>query len=363
MQTYLVTVTIALNSAKAITAFSMPAGIIWTARDSSRDWYSVASSSDGTKLVAIANGMFDDNIYTSTDSGVTWTARDSSRQWYGVASSVGRDEIGRLCMERTNLHLYGFGSELDGAGFQQTMVWRRIVVGRDEIGCRSQRSGKSTPRRIRESPGRRGIPAETGKASHRHRTGTKLVACVWNGQIYTSTDSGVNWTARDSSRTWRGVASSSDGLKLVAYVYNGQIYTSTDSGANWTPRDSIRNWYGVASSSDGSKLVACDNGGQIYTSTDAGTNWTPRGSNKNWYGVASSSDGSKLVAVDNGGQIYTSAPIATIDEGVHTINVTLPTGTAKTALGVLTSRRRERASRSDRRCRSAALQRTISPIL
>jgi len=41
-------------------------------------WQSVASSSDGTKLVAVVNGGF---IYTSTDSGVNWTQRDSSRNW------------------------------------------------------------------------------------------------------------------------------------------------------------------------------------------------------------------------------------------------------------------------------------------
>ena len=108
---------------------------------------------------------------------------------------------------------------------------------------------------------------------------------------------GAIWTARDSARQWWGVASSSDGTKLVAAVDGGQIYTSTDSGVTWTPRDSARNWYGVASSSDGTKLVAAVYGGQIYTSTDSGATWTPRDSVRNWWGVASSSDGTKLVAV------------------------------------------------------------------
>ena len=48
----------------------------WTARESSRSWYSIASSSDGTKLAAVVYGGM---IYTSTDSGGTWTARESSR--------------------------------------------------------------------------------------------------------------------------------------------------------------------------------------------------------------------------------------------------------------------------------------------
>jgi hypothetical protein len=45
--------------------------------------------------------------------------------------------------------------------------------------------------------------------------------------IYTSTDSGVNWTAQDSNRNWHAVASCADGLRLAAGVDFGQIYTST----------------------------------------------------------------------------------------------------------------------------------------
>ena len=73
------------------------------------------------------------------------------------------------------------------------------------------------------------------------------------------------WTPRESSRNWSSVASSSDGTKLVAVVNGGQIYTSINSGVSWTPRESSRNWYSVASSSDGTKLVAVAHSDQIYT--------------------------------------------------------------------------------------------------
>jgi hypothetical protein len=79
------------------------------------------------------------------------------------------------------------------------------------------------------------------------------------------------------------VASSADGTKLVAVAglfTTGQIYTSTDSGLTWTPRDSIRRWCGVASSADGTKLVSVEFGGQIYTSTGFTWNsWTTIGVN------------------------------------------------------------------------------------
>jgi hypothetical protein len=137
--------------------------------------------------------------------------------------------------------------------------------------------------------------------------GVKLVAGAYGGYIYTSTDSGVNWTARDSPRNWAFCTSSSDGTKLAAVVNPGFIYTSTDSGVNWTQRESSRNWNSIASSSDGTKLVAVvgSPSGYIYTSTDSGISWTARDSSRNWYAVASSADGTKLVAGDYGGYIYT----------------------------------------------------------
>ncbi len=41
--------------------------------------------------------------------------------------------------------------------------------------------------------------------------------------------------------------------KLVAGVYNGYIYTSTDSGATWTEATDLgsRSWQALASSDDG----------------------------------------------------------------------------------------------------------------
>ena len=143
--------------------------------------------------------------------------------------------------------------------------------------------------------------------------GSKLVATDFGGKIYTSTNSGSSWTAREtgSNRNWRAVASSADGTKLAAVVNGGQIYTSTNSGVSWTARETNRNWSGIASSADGTKLAAVVNGGQIYTSTDSGVSWTARETNRNWSDVASSDDGSKLTAVVNGGKIYTS-----IDNGI-----------------------------------------------
>ena len=83
-----------------------------------------------------------------------------------------------------------------------------------------------------------------------------LVAAAFAGQLYTSTNSGLAWTAQETNRNWASVASSADGTNLVAAVSGGQLYTSTDAGITWTARDSARAWVSVASSADGTDLVA-----------------------------------------------------------------------------------------------------------
>ena len=142
--------------------------------------------------------------------------------------------------------------------------------------------------------------------------GSLLVGAVDGGSLYTSSDAGVNWVARDSNRNWEAVASSSSGANLVAAADGGQIYTSTDSGVTWVSTPSgTRNWKSVASSADGQKLLAADYGGRIYTSSNAGVAWVARESARPWYAVASSGSGSNLVAAVYGGAIYTSSDFGT----------------------------------------------------
>ena len=250
------------STALALTAPPVGYTDRFTARDSVRDWNFVASSADGTKLIAsVLNG----NLYTSTDSGVTWSQRATVRSWRGVASSA---DGAKLVASVVNGFLYtSADSGVTWTARDASRNWQAVASSAD---------------------------------------GTKLVAGTYGGFLYTSTDSGVTWTARDAARNWRGVASSADGNKIVAFSEGGFLYISADSGVTWTARDASRNWVGVASSADGTKLAAAVNGGFLYTSTDSGVTWTARDASRNWGGVASSADGTKLAAAVNGGFIYTS---------------------------------------------------------
>ena len=192
--TFTITVT-AVNDAPS---FSLPAGAIgaagatWTDRSGagSRAWYSIASSADGSKLVAAGHPS---QIYTSTDSGGTWTARASARYWQSIASSADGSKLAAVVM-------YGghIWTSTDGGA-----TW----TDRSSAGNRSWFAIASSV------------------------DGSKLAAVVHDGDIWTSTDGGATWTDRSSAggRKWLSIASSSDGSKLAAGVRGGDIWTSAGS--------------------------------------------------------------------------------------------------------------------------------------
>ena len=92
--------------------------------------------------------------------------------------------------------------------------------------------------------------------------GAKLFATSVH-QIYASADSGVTWTPLPNPDTvtfdpgihWHRIATSADGTKVVALLSAGQFYTSTNSGLSWTAQESVWNWGGATMSADGTKIA------------------------------------------------------------------------------------------------------------
>ena len=303
-------------------------GVTWSKRDAagSRNWSSIAGSTDGSKLAAAAWGG---KIHTSSDAGANWTERPGAgdRNWVAVASSANGNKLAAV---------YDWGGYIftsDNAGQTWTARgvpgshnWtaiassadgnKLVAVAKDSTIFTSSDAGANWTERA--SSGSRKWSAVASSAD-----GNKLVATVEDGTVFTSSDAGANWTERASSgsRKWSAVASSADGNKLVATVTGGRIYTSTDAGANWTERavDGPHNWTAVTISDDGQRLSAVvGGGGHIYTSTDAGANWVVQTSAgvPNWSAVTGSADGSKVVAVAYGGAIYAAgnAPVGPSEE-------------------------------------------------
>ena len=140
--------------------------------------------------------------------------------------------------------------------------------------------------------------------------GTKLAAAPWDGPIYTSTNSGVTWSATASpSYSWRSLASSADGTKLAAGgFWEGVFEVSTNSGKTWaashmTP---VSGWVPVAWSADGNVLMTAS-GNMVSVSTNDGiTSRSTTLSGMSFDAVAASADGSKLFAASGSEAIYVS---------------------------------------------------------
>ncbi len=236
-------------------------------------WHSIASSSDGSRLVAVASST-GGGIYTSINSGITWSGPYgglAGANWYAAAASADGTKLPAA--------VYGGGIYTNsGTSYVQ-------VSGTSPANWISMASSAD---------------------------GTRLIAAAFGGYLYSSSNSGGTWTALYGPANWVSVASSADGTKLVA-VIGGGIYTSSNSGGSWSQpyaSPASGSWSAVASSADGSRLVAVANGGGIYTSSNSGGNWSLQSSapaSAAWSSVASSSDGSKLAAVVSGGGIYTSS--------------------------------------------------------
>jgi serine/threonine protein kinase len=136
--------------------------------------------------------------------------------------------------------------------------------------------------------------------------GTKLAAVSFGyreggGEIWVSTNAGLNWGAAGPRRYWTSCAMSADGITMAAAAAFGHLYVSTNSGQTWQSHEVPRNWTGIACSADGRNLVALDNGtnvegGFIYISRDRGETWTSTEHQRTWHFVDSSADGKALAA-------------------------------------------------------------------
>jgi photosystem II stability/assembly factor-like uncharacterized protein len=138
--------------------------------------------------------------------------------------------------------------------------------------------------------------------------GSKLIA-GGNRLVFTSTNYGLNWKSNNLPElSWTSAACSADGRVLIVGAYYGDIYCSTNAGVDWWLTSALGGgggWDNVASSADGSKLVAVSVSGRIFTSSDFGMTWQISGApGGHWQAVASSADGNKLAAAHGGHLLF-----------------------------------------------------------
>lgn len=235
-------------------------------------------SADGNTLYMVAPD--EDSIIYSSDRGATWSART-----FPVTNNVHQ-----LAVSASGTKLVALNNNRVFISTDSAQTWSAAIM----LGC---------------NIGTLDMSAD----------GTKLVGGCLNGNIYTSTNGGLNWTQRTGagSHYWQSVAISGDGSRMVAAQSDssgasvGSIYTSTDDGVTWVPQAGAgsRYWRSVDVAGDGSRVVAVaaqsgasGSAGDIYRSLDGGVSWTQQSGlgevNSTTASIVISGDGQTVIMPD-----------------------------------------------------------------
>lgn len=271
-------------------------------------WRSISCSADGSRLVALSGSIpYAQGIYTSADSGATWTSNNvPAVEWWSVASSADGTKLiaaasysGSGIFTSTNSGATWVSNSVPGSGWfsvASSADGTKLVAvagGGQALGpiCTTTNSGGNWTSNQ--------VPPNYWMSVASSADGARLVALAVNN-YYTSTNSGSTWVSNGiPSVTWGSVASSADGTKLVAAVIASGTHfllTSTNSGASWiTNTAPISRVESVAASSDGVNLMAVEES-RIWVTTNSGTTWFSNNLSGFWSGAAMSADARKLYA-------------------------------------------------------------------
>jgi hypothetical protein len=229
-------------------------------------------------MMGVPNVFASSNLYVSMDSGATWSESWdlglSSGSWSPIAMSSDGQYI---IIGNINASL--------GPNF--------LKVSNDYGATFSDTSVSAAVRCL-------GISSD----------GSHIIALPSSGtSFFLSTDSGAtfNTVSGLASRTFRGVAISSDGQYMSAASSDGRFYNSSNYGSTWSDDSSMtQNWSGVRISGDGATRLAISiaatpstNGSRLYISSDYGSTWTLKESGKYYTSAAMSSDGTKMVVASS----------------------------------------------------------------
>jgi hypothetical protein len=227
---------------------STNSGTVWTRATNapSADWNAIASSADGTRLAAVARNK--SAVYTSTNSGLNWTLQTnglpptlglsdgftyvaSSADGSKLVAAAGADNGGPI-----------FASTNAGASWTQgsnapMANWNSVASSADGntmLACADYTIRNVYPVYLSTNAGASwastSLPARDWNSVAESADGTKMVALAnnnlgsygtGNGGIWTSTNSGTTWVSNNiPSAAWTCAALSADGNELIAVVGN-----------------------------------------------------------------------------------------------------------------------------------------------
>jgi len=191
-------------------------------------WTSIASSADGVKLAALAAS----GIYISTNSGTSWTSNNVSGATLNyVASSADGTKLVAVVNEGGIYTSADAGTTWkSNNAAAQFPYWRCVASSADGSLMAAGIGGNGGPIYTSTNFGAawtsNSLPRQVWAALASSADGSRLIAAGYPA-IYISTNSGTTWVSNNTPRlSWRAVASSADGCALVAGVYGGGIWIS-----------------------------------------------------------------------------------------------------------------------------------------
>jgi hypothetical protein len=297
----------------------------------STNWFALATSSDGTRVFAVAGGYLRPSgpIFISTNSGVTWTQSSAPvTNWTQIVCSAD----GTIVHASAQSAVYSStnsGATWDTENLTPNYAgrWQSLACSADGRMILATHNLESTNGWLTEifvSTNRGAtwtdslLNGESVLAAAVSADGTQIVCSDvvsdgWSEGIgmVISTNTGQTWV-RGNPQFWApSLACSASGKILAGAV--GIIYVSTNSGSSWLSKFGVGStpYPTIACSADGSHMAAVGLTG-IWTSMDTGNKWSlaalssspPLLTNRNV--VVSSADGCRLYASIEGVGIYTS---------------------------------------------------------
>jgi hypothetical protein len=293
-------------------------------------WYGVAASADGTKLAATVSSNPGEGIYLSTNSGMTWNQSQApAGEWGPIASSADGTQL-----VAGNANGYIYISTNSGASWNKTSspaeTWSLIASSADGTKLLAvfppYESGSTGPIMVSTNSGNSWLPATNlfryWRAITCSADGSKMAAQPYgDGTVpYVSTNYGQTWKPAASLINQSGaLAATADGSKLML-AGSANFFLSTNWGTTWssTNQAPVYGYTPMVGSANGSSLLSCSGNGNeyaIYTSTNFGLNWTSNNvAPEDWVAFAASADGDTLVAVATkadvtGGGIWVSQTV------------------------------------------------------
>jgi hypothetical protein len=292
--------------------------VVWTPRETNRNWSAVDISSNGQFMVAT---VYDGHIYVSSNYGTTWVQRATQQFWSSVyCSGTGQFMIATV-MDSVIYVSGDFGVSWAiavGEG-SNARAWKAIagnLTGSQLVVCaQDDQIYYSVNQGSTWTLSASSIIANWVDVTYNGSTNT-FIALVKGGQAYSSNDGGVTWSllAASPSLNWSAISSyrgtGTSTYPFVATVQGGDLYGVNLLGTVWTILDPTnRNWSDIAigGGSTPTVMFATVYDGAIYEAIfQAETEWTPTTIPRNWNHVVMSADNSYALASVQGGQLYTS---------------------------------------------------------